>query len=432
MHITPTFKGYLETEIDALLVLQACMDGKLNFVNRRPSDIERPYLIVPGNIFVFRETQSGIKRWTDGISWSPSRISGRFLIYKELNKRAPRLSMNPVSEGSSIDSFDEKSLLPVVYTGFIKKTFSLKMRVTTPAETDSGKKRGREDIMETFHIVSYYVESDVKKNVMTRPSKTHLIEEVRINENLMKIVESLPQGNGKSNGMTTSPHSSSCSTPSVTSNSSVTSSVVGSPVTVESSTINSTSSMKRKYDAGSTFSDNYNHGAKRFRQESTGTYAPVQPQMVSPQGIFVPPPTLLPRPSSYKVLENAVGTPVAQFHYNSENEIIHLPKPSVGDEVRNNRVLLLPCYDSILASQSNNNVHFANQSAYGNYGNTPQNNYSISERNYSSINRNTSDSVNFVAPKNALPQGEFALPRFVHPLTSSDGKATGTQAYMQS
>ncbi len=79
MHIAPTFKGYLESEMDALIVLQGCLDGKLKFVNRRPSDIERPYLIAPGNIFVFRETQSGIKRWTDGITWSPSRIYRIFL-----------------------------------------------------------------------------------------------------------------------------------------------------------------------------------------------------------------------------------------------------------------------------------------------------------------------------------------------------------------
>ncbi|CAO3597762.1 unnamed protein product [Absidia cylindrospora] len=32
-------------------------------------------------------TTIGIKRWTDGLVWSPSRIFGNFLIYRELDDR---------------------------------------------------------------------------------------------------------------------------------------------------------------------------------------------------------------------------------------------------------------------------------------------------------------------------------------------------------
>lgn len=86
MDIEPTFKGYIEDEQDALLIIQATMDGKLKHIPRRPYEIERSYLISSGNIFVFVEEISGIKRWTDGVTWSPSRITGKFLIYKELEK----------------------------------------------------------------------------------------------------------------------------------------------------------------------------------------------------------------------------------------------------------------------------------------------------------------------------------------------------------
>ena len=34
----------------------------------------------------YAENVSGIKRWTDGVIWSPSRILGNFLIYRELDK----------------------------------------------------------------------------------------------------------------------------------------------------------------------------------------------------------------------------------------------------------------------------------------------------------------------------------------------------------
>jgi hypothetical protein len=37
-------------------------------------------MITSGSVFVFDEDESGIKRWTDGFFWSPSRILGNFLV----------------------------------------------------------------------------------------------------------------------------------------------------------------------------------------------------------------------------------------------------------------------------------------------------------------------------------------------------------------
>ncbi|KAA8573118.1 hypothetical protein EYC84_003638 [Monilinia fructicola] len=45
-----------------------------------------PELIKSGNIFIHEANSSGVKRWTDGITWSPSRMVGNFLVYRELNK----------------------------------------------------------------------------------------------------------------------------------------------------------------------------------------------------------------------------------------------------------------------------------------------------------------------------------------------------------
>ena len=44
-------------------------------------------MITSGSVFVFDEDESGIKRWTDGFFWSPSRILGNFLLYRETDKR---------------------------------------------------------------------------------------------------------------------------------------------------------------------------------------------------------------------------------------------------------------------------------------------------------------------------------------------------------
>lgn len=84
--LNPTFEGHISSTIDALVLFEACLSGQLNHVPRRLQDSERQDLIKSGNVFIYVEHASGIKRWTDGVSWSPSRISGNFLIYRELEK----------------------------------------------------------------------------------------------------------------------------------------------------------------------------------------------------------------------------------------------------------------------------------------------------------------------------------------------------------
>ena len=85
----PTWRGHVETTKDALLIFEACFNGTLAHCFRRPHDRERASLIVSGNVFVYEEATSGIKRWTDGIPWSPSRILTNFLIYRQLNSPFP-------------------------------------------------------------------------------------------------------------------------------------------------------------------------------------------------------------------------------------------------------------------------------------------------------------------------------------------------------
>ncbi|CAO3597049.1 unnamed protein product [Absidia cylindrospora] len=89
MSVTETFHGYIETTQDSLLVLEACRRSLLPTVSRRLQEKERK-LVRSGFVFVFDEKNSGIKRWTDGLVWSPSRILGNFLIYRELEKRIPK------------------------------------------------------------------------------------------------------------------------------------------------------------------------------------------------------------------------------------------------------------------------------------------------------------------------------------------------------
>ncbi|KAK3621049.1 Global transcription regulator sge1 [Elasticomyces elasticus] len=87
--LVPTFHGFVQNTMDGLVLFEACLSGKLHHVPRRPHDRERSSLIKSGSIFIYEENASGIKRWTDGVAWSPSRILGNFLIYRELEKPFP-------------------------------------------------------------------------------------------------------------------------------------------------------------------------------------------------------------------------------------------------------------------------------------------------------------------------------------------------------
>uniref|UniRef100_A0A060TEK1 ARAD1D08360p n=1 Tax=Blastobotrys adeninivorans TaxID=409370 RepID=A0A060TEK1_BLAAD len=102
MNLQPTFVGYVSTTRDALILFQAAISGTKAQVSRRPHDRERVDLIRSGNIFIFNEETSGVKRWTDGVAWSPSRIKGNFLLYRELeNPLGATDKKKSVKKGSS-------------------------------------------------------------------------------------------------------------------------------------------------------------------------------------------------------------------------------------------------------------------------------------------------------------------------------------------
>ncbi|KAF2219003.1 Gti1/Pac2 family-domain-containing protein, partial [Elsinoe ampelina] len=174
--LVPTFSGFVQNSMDGLVLFEACLSGKLHHVPRRPHDRERANLIKSGSIFIYEENASGIKRWTDGVAWSPSRILGNFLIYRELEKPFPpgekkramkrkRSSQigdpsNPrTSEdrdgaeremdrqliGSLVDSYGFRP------DGLVKKTMSVAINGVS------------------HHLVSYYKVGDVKSGRLSRP-----------------------------------------------------------------------------------------------------------------------------------------------------------------------------------------------------------------------------------------------------------------------
>ncbi|KAK2764870.1 hypothetical protein FQN54_008567 [Arachnomyces sp. PD_36] len=203
--LEPTYRGYVASTQDALILFEACLTGVLHHVPRRPHDRERSHLVQSGSVFIYEENASGIKRWTDGVTWSPSRILGNFLVYRELDKpfppgekkramkkgnrrpqqttrpgepyprqdsngpqgyspttaappsggfadRGPQSEVERALVGSLVDSYGFKD------SGLVKKTMSV---------TVSGV---------THHLVSYYSVEDVMRGVLSPPS---LVESLR-------------------------------------------------------------------------------------------------------------------------------------------------------------------------------------------------------------------------------------------------------------
>jgi hypothetical protein len=77
--VLPTCQGRVDTATEARSIIEACIKGNLPYIQRRLSTSERQLLIKHGSVFVFEETKSRMRRWTDGRLWSPSRIAGKRL-----------------------------------------------------------------------------------------------------------------------------------------------------------------------------------------------------------------------------------------------------------------------------------------------------------------------------------------------------------------
>ncbi|ORZ10946.1 Gti1/Pac2 family-domain-containing protein [Lobosporangium transversale] len=156
MSIVETFHGYVETTQDTLLIFEACRRGLLPRICRRLQEKERR-IVQSGTVFVFDERESGIKRWTDGLIWSPSRILGNFLEGYPPSERASRSSPSDIE--SAVEKSKERALVGSLTNsyhfkknGLIKKTMSIVVNGVPQ------------------HMISYYSREDVLGGRLRTPS----------------------------------------------------------------------------------------------------------------------------------------------------------------------------------------------------------------------------------------------------------------------
>ncbi|KXJ90322.1 Gti1/Pac2 family-domain-containing protein [Microdochium bolleyi] len=142
-----TYHGYVRTPSDAIKLFEACRLGLLPRVQRRLSEKERQS-IRSGSVFVWDEREAGMRRWTDGKSWSASRVSGSFLTYREMEgKRGAGFTSNRRTNGrtpesgrvSDEDPEGEPEGYRYKVDGLMKQSFSI--------TTSQGQH---------LHLISYY------------------------------------------------------------------------------------------------------------------------------------------------------------------------------------------------------------------------------------------------------------------------------------
>jgi hypothetical protein len=206
--LVPTFTGFVQNSMDGLILFEACLSGKLHYVPRRPDNNERGQLIKSGNIFIYKEQASGIKRWTDSVAWSPSRSLGNFWIYRELDKPFPpgekkRAIKRKRSTLPGVDGFQrcnqdsqENVEMPRPLTPPEPLVTSEKDRVNRSligSLVDSYDFRADGLVKKTtsiffkdlsHHLVSYYKEDDVKHNKLTRPFQDPQLQDILIRPEL--------------------------------------------------------------------------------------------------------------------------------------------------------------------------------------------------------------------------------------------------------
>lgn len=89
-----TYRQILSTSIP---IRSSPRYGIIPRVTRRLNDSERRTLVRSGAVFCYSIEESGVKRWTDGVLWSPSRVLGNFLVRQSLS-----IAMSSEGESSSV------------------------------------------------------------------------------------------------------------------------------------------------------------------------------------------------------------------------------------------------------------------------------------------------------------------------------------------
>ncbi|KAI8940883.1 hypothetical protein NX059_002143 [Plenodomus lindquistii] len=208
----PTWQGFLDTTKDAMTVVEAALQGRLSHISRRPHDKERAEMLTSGTVLVYEENASGIKRWTDAVHWSPSRVMNNCLIYRQLvralkpeekksalnpscgtkRKRKESASLATTKTGESINNSEDEYENPNYDSGLTSEADSMNKVYANFAQslTPDQQRRFCGSLIDSYefkegglmkktisvkyqgthhHVISYYSLEDVVNGKLKRP-----------------------------------------------------------------------------------------------------------------------------------------------------------------------------------------------------------------------------------------------------------------------
>ncbi|KAJ3397778.1 hypothetical protein HDU80_009463 [Chytriomyces hyalinus] len=150
-----TYIGFIATLEDALLVVEATINGSLPHFIGTAGDLN----LIPcrsGTVIVVAEASAKVRRWKDGVPWSPSRAFGPFLLYRQIELESsatqshlPKYTARRFNSNHAglEPNYTRKTLKPgtrISPTGLTKRRITL-------IGSDGGRHR----------LVSYYKPSDI-------------------------------------------------------------------------------------------------------------------------------------------------------------------------------------------------------------------------------------------------------------------------------
>ncbi|GAB7366300.1 hypothetical protein MBLNU230_g8100t1 [Neophaeotheca triangularis] len=163
-----TYNGHVRTPADAIILFEACRIGLLPRVQRRLSEKERQS-IKSGSVFVWDEREAGMRRWTDGKSWSASRVSGSFLTYREMEGKRGGNNFDKTAsanrdgiQGNDADSDGSPDGYRYKVDGLMKQSFSI--------TTNNGQH---------LHLISYFSRSAATAQGLMQPTNDPQLRHIR-------------------------------------------------------------------------------------------------------------------------------------------------------------------------------------------------------------------------------------------------------------
>ncbi|TPX76070.1 hypothetical protein CcCBS67573_g02662 [Chytriomyces confervae] len=179
-----TFFGFVETQTDAQILVEAVIHGLVDPVLNMPL-VMSGLCIRSGSVIVFpeRKDQVQLSRWRDAFCWSASRMNGPFLLYREIepSEKAVRKHKMQCSAFLSLSSSPPPPFMPgrrsrtnLFSTSSLRKNTKLvpdgfAKRTIVVTGSDGAK----------YRVISYFYPSDVEhiynhpKRKMQPPPSPH-------------------------------------------------------------------------------------------------------------------------------------------------------------------------------------------------------------------------------------------------------------------